>query len=243
MATWRTTPSSRMACSRSMRRPSTRAGWPRRAPSPRRWSTQFWDDADGGFFDTGRDHEALIARPKSVFDNAIPAGNSVAVSVLQRLAVIYDDRQIDGEGDRSAARPVGADDALPDRLWPHPLRARFLPRHAAGGRDRRRAGRPDTAALVAVLRRRFRPNTVIALREPGRAGEHSTGAPPWPRRRSIGGRLHMSASDMPANSPSRRRRHWRRSWPRIVPPGLSLPQGRGGNVPARARPSRYVRLR
>ena len=52
---------------------------------------QFWDDANGGFFDTGNDHEALIARPKSVFDNAIPAGNSVAVEVLQRLAVLYDD--------------------------------------------------------------------------------------------------------------------------------------------------------
>jgi len=62
--------------------------------------TQFWDEADGGFFDTGRDHEALIARPKSVFDNAIPAGNSVAVSVLQRLAVIFDDDGYAAKADR-----------------------------------------------------------------------------------------------------------------------------------------------
>src|SRR5437899_1809639 len=46
----------------------------------------FADEQNGGFFDTGSDHEALISRPKDIMDNATPAGNSVAVDVLLRLA-------------------------------------------------------------------------------------------------------------------------------------------------------------
>jgi uncharacterized protein len=46
----------------------------------------FADDQQTGFFDTGSDHEALISRPKEIMDNATPAGTSVAVDVLLRLA-------------------------------------------------------------------------------------------------------------------------------------------------------------
>src|SRR2546428_1730297 len=46
----------------------------------------FADEQNGGFFDTGSDHEALLSRPKEIMDNAIPAGNSVATDVLLRLA-------------------------------------------------------------------------------------------------------------------------------------------------------------
>jgi uncharacterized protein len=47
---------------------------------------QFWDPEEGGFFFTGRDHEALIARNKDPYDNAIPSGNALAVTGLLRLA-------------------------------------------------------------------------------------------------------------------------------------------------------------
>jgi hypothetical protein len=50
----------------------------------------FWDDAVQGFYDTGRDHETLITRPRDFFDNATPAGNSVALDVLLRLALLLD---------------------------------------------------------------------------------------------------------------------------------------------------------
>ena len=49
---------------------------------------EFWDDAGGGFFFTGRSHETLITRPKEFYDNATPSGNSVAAEVLQKLAIL-----------------------------------------------------------------------------------------------------------------------------------------------------------
>ncbi len=47
-----------------------------------RW---FWDDAIGGFFDSAHDAEALIARPREMTDNAVPAGSSLAAELLLRL--------------------------------------------------------------------------------------------------------------------------------------------------------------
>ena len=41
---------------------------------------QFWDEEEGGFFFTGKDHEQLIARTKDPHDNATPSGNAMAVT-------------------------------------------------------------------------------------------------------------------------------------------------------------------
>ncbi len=49
---------------------------------------QFWDEDAGGFFFTAQDHEQLIVRSKEWLDNATPSGNSVAASVLLRLALL-----------------------------------------------------------------------------------------------------------------------------------------------------------
>ena len=46
---------------------------------------EFWDDQDGGFYYTGKNHERLIVRLKDYLDNATPSGNSVAADVLFRL--------------------------------------------------------------------------------------------------------------------------------------------------------------
>jgi uncharacterized protein YyaL (SSP411 family) len=51
---------------------------------------EFVDEESGGFFDTSTRHERLITRPKDVFDNATPSGNSVAADVLLRLALLAD---------------------------------------------------------------------------------------------------------------------------------------------------------
>jgi uncharacterized protein YyaL (SSP411 family) len=52
---------------------------------------KFADQESGGFYDTASDHEQLVTRPKDVFDNATPAGSSVAADMLSRLALLTDD--------------------------------------------------------------------------------------------------------------------------------------------------------
>jgi uncharacterized protein YyaL (SSP411 family) len=47
------------------------------------------DDGVAGFFDTPIDHEKLLTRPKDLFDNATPSGNSLACDVLLRLAILF----------------------------------------------------------------------------------------------------------------------------------------------------------
>jgi len=55
---------------------------------------RFWDDKEGGFFDTARDladrHGSLTTQRKPFQDSPTPAANSVAAQVLDRLDVLAD---------------------------------------------------------------------------------------------------------------------------------------------------------
>ncbi|HJR66868.1 MAG TPA: thioredoxin domain-containing protein [Gemmatimonadaceae bacterium] len=56
--------------------------------------TSFWDESTNVFFDTAHDHERLITRPREVTDNATPAGTSLAVELLLRLAELFRDADL-----------------------------------------------------------------------------------------------------------------------------------------------------
>ena len=47
----------------------------------------FRDDGDEALYDTGSDHDPLIVRPRDLFDNAVPCGNSGAAMALLRLGL------------------------------------------------------------------------------------------------------------------------------------------------------------
>lgn len=50
--------------------------------------TYFYDQTAGGFFFTAHDHERLLYRPKTMMDEAIPAGNGVAIQCLLTLGYL-----------------------------------------------------------------------------------------------------------------------------------------------------------
>jgi uncharacterized protein YyaL (SSP411 family) len=49
---------------------------------------RFLDRERGGFYSTASDDPALVLRPKELFDNAVPSGNSAAAELLLRLAAL-----------------------------------------------------------------------------------------------------------------------------------------------------------
>ena len=127
----------------------------------------FWDDGVGGFYDTGIEHEALVTRPRDVFDNAQPCGGSVAAEVLLRLAVITGNADYNLKGAqplRSLSRlmtqaPGGA------AYWLGVLDFYVsIPKEIAiiGSK-----GEDDTEALLETVFSRFLPNKVVVGRDTG----------------------------------------------------------------------------
>ncbi len=51
---------------------------------------EFWDAKEGGFYFIGRSQEPLLLRTKETHDDATPAGVSMAVTVLLRMAYLWD---------------------------------------------------------------------------------------------------------------------------------------------------------
>ena len=128
----------------------------------------FRDDERGGFFQTGSDAEALVLRPKELYDNATPSGNSVAAEVLLRLALLTGDAGYEQAGlaglrlirDAMAGAPTGFGQAL------CALDLYLGPSHEVAiiGDP----GAADTRALAGeVTGSVYRPNVVLAVAAPG----------------------------------------------------------------------------
>ena len=56
--------------------------------------SHFWDEENGGLYMTADDSEKLLVRSKTIYDGAIPSGNSVAVFNLLRLGHMTGNRTI-----------------------------------------------------------------------------------------------------------------------------------------------------
>lgn len=63
----------------------------------------FLDTTNGGFFLTASDSEQLIARPKELYDGAMPSGNSAAALALVKLAKLTGDPRWQAASERQLA--------------------------------------------------------------------------------------------------------------------------------------------
>ena len=119
-------------------------------------------DPQGGFFDTRHDHEALIARPKSLQDSPIPSGNTLACTLLLELGALEGEaRYIDpAELVLRAIAPTAAQYPTAFAGWLCAVDFALGPQLQLAI-----AGSPDQPAfhdLVAVANKRFAPNLVVA---------------------------------------------------------------------------------
>ena len=126
----------------------------------------FWDSQAELFYDTGHDHETLIVRPRDIFDNAYPSGNSMAADVLLRLGILMDnavfrdlaEKVLVQSAELMAKMPTGLGhmlSVLDMYLGPVAEVALIGP-----------PGRDDTEALVRATFAPYRPNKVVALASP-----------------------------------------------------------------------------
>ena len=126
----------------------------------------FWEEADGIFYDTANDQEGLVIRPRDVYDNATPCGNSLATDVLLRLSVF-----------------TGNEDYRRKALSNLQSISEFLPKHPAGFGHWLAAADfalsspyeiavvgarsdPKTQELLEVIYREYFPSKVLAAWDP-----------------------------------------------------------------------------
>jgi uncharacterized protein YyaL (SSP411 family) len=133
----------------------------------------YWDDGREMFFDTGIDQEALVLRPRNLYDNAVPSGIAAAIDWLFRLGVFFGEERYETLG-LKALRPM-ADlmgrypsgfgrylGALDFHLGPPAEVALVWPE---------RAGAASADALARVVFGRYLPNKVVAGGADGPSGD------------------------------------------------------------------------
>ena len=127
----------------------------------------FWDPADGIFYDTGSDQEALIVRPRDTFDNAQPCGGSAASLALLRCAEFTGNVDLERIGAANLRSMRDLMERAPSafswwlqaaQFYANPIKQVVI----VGER-----GNSETEALLAEARRGFNPDRIVALLTPG----------------------------------------------------------------------------
>jgi uncharacterized protein YyaL (SSP411 family) len=129
----------------------------------------FRDPTEGGYFFTGEDGEALLARPKEAYDGATPSGNSVAALVLLRLARITGDPALDRAADSLFRAFSGVVSRIPSA---HTQILAALDFALGPTREIVVAGEPgdpEALAMLRVVASKFRPRQVVLWNRPDQA--------------------------------------------------------------------------
>ncbi|MGQ9902792.1 MAG: thioredoxin domain-containing protein [Anaerolineae bacterium] len=122
---------------------------------------------DGGFYDTSDDHEQLVTRPRDLQDNAVPSGNAMAAAVLLKLGAYTGEARYIEIAESLLGRVQDAMQRYPTAfgqwLIAHDLAVNAPLEIALAGNP----NAADTQALLQVAFSGFRPNQVVALKQPG----------------------------------------------------------------------------
>ena len=136
----------------------------------------FADGDTGTFYSTAHDAEALLTRPKDLWDNATPAGSSVMVDVHLRLHALTGEAQWLERAEKTIAafqyRAVQAPTGYGEFL-------RAMERLAQGPMEVAIVGPLSddaTVRLIEAYRERWRPGSVIAVNEVTGSTEAADGA-------------------------------------------------------------------
>jgi uncharacterized protein len=139
----------------------------------------FWDPAGGGFFLTAKDSEELIARPKDLYDGAVPSGNSVALLNLLRLGRMCGKVEWEEIADRMIQTFAGSVEGQPLAYTQFMIGLDFL---LGPTREIVVAGDPEnepTRQAVKYVQQKFLPLKVLLLRPEGDRGREISSLSPF----------------------------------------------------------------
>ncbi len=126
----------------------------------------FWNESSGMFFDTTKEHQELIVRPRVLTDNSIPSGSSSAALVLLKLSRISGREDFEKIASKSIRTVI-------DLCSQHPLSFSnwlcALDFYLSTPKEIAVLGMHDdesTQAMMRVINNTWMPNKVLAAREP-----------------------------------------------------------------------------
>jgi uncharacterized protein YyaL (SSP411 family) len=131
--------------------------------------SEFADHEQGGFYFTGNRHEALIARPKDIQDNATPSGNGMAATCLIRLGALTGQDRLTEAGQSALAAVQLVLEREPAAAAQSLIALNFL---LGSVRELAVISGTDAAEFRAVLEAiatRFLPHKVVAPATPEQA--------------------------------------------------------------------------
>ncbi len=121
-----------------------------------------FSDPNGGFFDTPKDGETLLLRPKDLFDNATPSGNALACEALLKMAAFTDDGKYRDLAEQSLA-------LIGDHALRQPLGYALWLSAAENARGNMKqiavlgeAGEENFERMLQAIRAEYRPGVVVA---------------------------------------------------------------------------------
>jgi uncharacterized protein YyaL (SSP411 family) len=137
---------------------------------------QFWDSNESSFCLTGKDHERLITRVKDFYDNATPAGNSVAVLNLLRLSALSGKKRYRQIAEASLDSMASALTHYPGGFGYLLLGVDFMVGPVKEFAVLGDVGDPRTRELLDTIFHEFLPNKILAFS----TGKETTERAPFP---------------------------------------------------------------
>jgi uncharacterized protein YyaL (SSP411 family) len=151
---------------------------------------RFWDETGGGFYFSEAGQADLIVRTKSMFDNAVPAGNSTALFGLLRLSALTGDRSLREKAEQTL-RTFGRLLRESPTACPHMIGALDLLREPST--EIVIVGDPsEKREMLAAVHQRFMPNKILVTDDVIDTGG-SREAIPLLRDKSISGDATVAA--------------------------------------------------
>jgi uncharacterized protein YyaL (SSP411 family) len=123
---------------------------------------ELFNDPNGGFFDTSKDGEVLLLRPKDLQDNATPSGNALACEALLKLAEFTGEGNYRDLAENALRFVVGMAVRYPTAFGRWLSAADMALGNTKQVAVMYEAGDEDASELIQVIRSQYRPNVIVA---------------------------------------------------------------------------------